>query len=260
MKFNKYHGLGNDFIIVEEQPLDYSELAKKICDRHIGVGADGLIIVKKNPLTMLFYNADGSEGTMCGNGLRCFGKYCQDHKVGSGPLLEVQTLAGPKTVEFLKDNLFKTNLGKPIFDPEIMQIHTTEREFLNQPLFGVRVSAVFTGAIHAVVFVLNADSVQVQELGQRISNHPIFGDRANVDFVQVIDRGNFSVRTYERGVGWTMACGTCAAASFIIGKSKGYCDDEVTVSFPLGKVFIQGNEDGEIFLTGPAEKICSGDF
>ncbi len=260
MKFNKYHGLGNDFIIVEEQTLDYSELAKKVCDRHIGVGADGLIIVKKDPLTMLFYNADGSEGTMCGNGLRCFGKYCKDHKVALGPLLEVQTLAGIKTVEFLKDDLYKTNLGKPVFDSEIMQIHNTESKFLNQPLFGVRVSAVFTGAIHAVVFVLNVDSVQVQELGERISNHPIFGDRANVDFVQVIDRENFLVRTYERGVGWTMACGTGAAASFVIGKNKGYCDEEVTVSFPLGKVLVQSHADGEILLTGPAKKICSGDF
>jgi len=260
MKFHKYHGLGNDFIIVEEQPLDYSELAKKICDRHLGIGADGLIIVKKNPLTMLFYNADGSEGTMCGNGLRCFGKYCKDQSVAPGPVLAVNTLAGLKTVEFLDGDLYKTNLGKPIFDPEIMGIHTTDREFLNQPLFGVRISAVFTGAIHAVVFVLNVDSVQVQELGERISNHPIFGDRANVDFVQVVDRDNFLVRTFERGVGWTLACGTGAAASFVIGKAKGYCDDEVSVSFPLGKVFVRSNQNGEILLTGPAEKICSGEF
>ncbi|MGD9605365.1 MAG: diaminopimelate epimerase [Bacilli bacterium] len=260
MKFAKYHGLGNDFIVIEEGPYNYARLAIDLCDRHIGVGADGLIVVAKNPLVMLFYNMDGTEGTMCGNGLRCFGQYCIDNQIVAGPEIFVRTKAGMRSLQYLGNNLWRSGLGKPSFDPKIMNIATNENEFLNEPLLGVRVSAVFTGTTHAVVFVLNIDSIQVNELGEKIATHPLFREQTNVDFVQVVDRSNFIVRTYERGVGWTLACGTGAAASFIVGHKKDYCGDEVSVHFALGHLLVQINKEDEIYLTGPATKIFTGDY
>ncbi|HOH18686.1 MAG TPA: diaminopimelate epimerase, partial [Bacilli bacterium] len=260
MKFAKYHGLGNDFIIIEDGPYDYSQLAVDLCDRHIGVGADGLIIVNREPLVMGFYNMDGSEGTMCGNGLRCFAQYCMDNGIVTADEFIVRTKAGLRKMQYLGNNLWQTSLGKPEFDPKLMDIATKAPQFINEPMLGVRVSAVFTGTTHAVVFVLNINSAEVSDLGERISNHSLFLKQTNVNFVQVLDRMNFSVRTYERGVGWTLACGTGAAAGFVMGHLKDYCDDAVNIHFALGHLHVQQTENGELLLTGPAEKICTGDF
>jgi diaminopimelate epimerase len=260
MKFAKYHGLGNDFIIIESGNFNHSQTAINLCDRHIGVGADGLIIVKSEPLTMIFYNMDGTEGTMCGNGLRCFGQYCLDNKIVTSDNLAVKTKSGMKHLTYLQKGLWKSDLGEPSFDPKLMDIQTPLADFLNQPIMGFRVSAVFTGTTHAVVFVLNVDSEQVTEMGEKFSEHPLFLAQTNVNFVQVIDRMNFKVRTYERGVGWTLACGTGAAASFIIGRLKDYCGDQVNIHFLLGKLYLEIDELEHIYLTGPAEKICTGEF
>ena len=260
MKFSKYHGLGNDFIIIEEGPYDYANLALDICDRHIGVGADGLIVVNADPLVMTFYNMDGTEGTMCGNGLRCFGQYCMDNHLVTKTQFEVRTKSGMKSLQYLGDNIWQSRLGIPNFDPKIMNIATNEPQFINEPLLGMRVSAVFTGTTHVVVFVLNINSEQVLELGEKICNHPIFQSQTNVNFVQVVDRMNFIVRTYERGVGWTLACGTGAAASFVIGRLKDYCGNEVNIQFALGHVRVKQDENQEIILIGPAQKICFGEY
>jgi diaminopimelate epimerase len=260
MKFAKYHGLGNDFIIMKSGNYDYSQVAINLCDRHIGVGADGLIVVYQEPLTMRFFNMDGSEGTMCGNGLRCFGEYCYQNKLVSSDSFDVYTKAGVKSLERIADGLWKSNLGKPSYSSDLMDIKTPQSDFLNQSIMGMRVSAVHTGTTHIVTFVLNIDSEQVLEMGPKLSEYPLFSKQANINFVQVMDRNHFKIRTYERGVGWTLACGTGAAASFIIGKSKDYCADKVKIQVLLGEMLLEQNEQEEILLTAPAEKICEGEF
>lgn len=258
IKFSKYHGLGNDFIIVDYQEhIDYHLFAKKVCNRQLGIGADGLIVCKLQPLEMLFYNQDGSRGTMCGNGMRCFGKYLLDKRYIKKSNFLVQTLAGKIKVT-INDDRISVNMGKPIFTTKDLKINTNLDVFLNQELLGVRVSSVFIGTIHTVVFVEDLKTVLNNDLGYRICHHPIFAVQTNVNFVEVKDNQNFKVRTYERGVGWTLACGSGACASFIIGKLENKCQDNVFVNFVNGYLQIQEIEDGSILMCGPAVKVASG--
>lgn len=258
VKFAKYHGCGNDFIIIDDAPtLEYSKLAKALCNRVLGIGADGLIAVKKDPLTMIFYNADGSEGTMCGNGIRCFAKYCLDHGIISGNFYEIVTPAGLYRVENLGHDRFRVKMGKPDFSTVTLKMNTKLPVFWKQQLHGIEVTAVYTGTVHAVVYVSELESVLTGNLGALISNDPVFADRANVNFVQILDEKNFRVRTYERGVGWTFACGTGATASYAVGKLDGICHDSVSIHFPYGTLLIEEIED-TLYLSGEACHIASG--
>lgn len=258
VNFNKYHGCGNDFIIIDYQEgLDFSDFAKKVCHRYIGIGADGLIVVKKDPLEMIFYNQDGSRGTMCGNGIRCFGKYCLENKIVTNNEFAVQTLAGVMLLTTDKKNI-KVNMGVPSYSTEKLQMNVTTPSFVHQYLYNYMVSAVFIGTIHVVVFVDDLEEIIKTDLGAKICYDPIFKDHANVDFVEVVDRNNFKVRTYERGVGWTLACGTGASASFVIGHLDNKCDGHVNIHFPYGVLYIEKDLDNNIFMSGGAEKICSG--
>lgn len=258
MKFSKYHGLGNDFIIIDYQEnMDYSALAKQICHRHYGLGADGVIVCKIDPLEMLFYNQDGSRGTMCGNGMRCFAKYLVDEKLINQPRFSVQTLAGNIEV-MINEADISVNMGKPNFSSQDLKIKTNLDVFLKQELLGVQVSSVFIGTIHTVVFVDDLDGVVNSDLGYQICHHEIFADQTNVNFVEVVDYQNFKVRTYERGVGWTLACGTGACASFIIGRLEKKCQDKVFINFENGYLQIQMTTDGHILMHGPAVKVAYG--
>lgn len=268
IKFAKYHGCGNDFIIVSEENikgLDFSELALKVCHRGTGIGADGFIIVRTEPeLEMVFYNQDGSRAPMCGNGIRCFAKYCFDYGICKEKEYDVSTLAGIMRVKVLKTDdefIVEIGMGKPLFEPETFGVYETT-DFLNKDIetsFGtVNVSSCFMGTVHTVVLVENVDAVNVEALGAEISNHPIYTEKTNVNFVEVMDKNTLKIKTYERGAGLTYACGTGACASLVIANLKGKCDDTVDVILPFGTLHITKTNEEEVRMAGPAVKIADG--
>ena len=273
LEFSKYHGCGNDFIILTAEMAGgrtYPELAKQICHRTLGIGADGLIIVKQNPLEMVFYNSDGSRAPMCGNGIRCFAKYCFDEGICTKNAYPVETLAGTMGIQIadMDPFLVEINMGKPDFDPRHCGIQwekdDEQQQFLQQKLQlkekEIAVSSCFMGTIHTVVWLENLDDTDIEKLGEEISNHPIYTEKTNVNMVQIIDKKTMKLMTYERGAGMTYACGTGACASVVIGALEGKCDKEVDVLLPYGKLHIKQNINDEVMMTGPAVKIGQGSF
>lgn len=269
INFTKYHGCGNDFIIVREEAVaqqSYPELAKKICHRNLGIGADGLIIVKSDPLEMIFYNGDGSRAPMCGNGIRCFAKFCYDEGICTDRTYPVITLAGVMIIRVvsLVPFLVEVNMGKPDFDPKKSFIQTDQEQFLNQRLLladgEAEVNSCFMGTIHTVVWIEDLDKIDAESLGKEISNHPIFAEKTNVNMVQVLNDHTLRLKTYERGAGMTFACGTGACASLVIGALQGKCGKEADVLLPYGQLHIIQKSDDEVMMTGPAVKIGQGVF
>lgn len=270
ISFSKYHGCGNDFIILKEQNASgysYPELARAICHRTLGIGADGLIIVKEAPLEMIFYNSDGSRAPMCGNGIRCFAKYCYDEGITKDADYEVVTLAGIMGVHVagLDPFLVEINMGKPDFDPVKSAIRTDLDRFLKQDLDvngqRVQVSSCFMGTVHTVLWLEDyADTADLEALGREISHHPVYAEQTNVNMVQVIDKNTLKLTTYERGAGMTYACGTGACASVVIGALEGRCEKEANVLLPYGTLHIKQIENDEVFMTGPAVKIGQGSY
>ncbi|WP_027398777.1 diaminopimelate epimerase [Anaerovorax odorimutans] len=296
INFSKYHGCGNDFIITREAEVSnksYSELAQAVCHRKIGIGADGLIIVKgrpvedgledgEDPLEMVFYNCDGSRAPMCGNGIRCFAKYCYDEEICTRKEYKIETLAGTMGVKVVETDPFlvEINMGKPIFTPETFGVDSAEKDFLKQTIMvdgeAVPVSSCFMGTVHTVIWLEELNQFaggkaidfkegsksyeMLEKLGKSIESHPVYKEKTNVNMVEVIDRNTLKLQTYERGVGMTLACGTGACASLVIGALENKCMREVDVILPYGKLHITQKEDGEVMMRGPAEKICQGTF
>lgn len=262
----KYHGLGNDFLLVDERDFlgeDYAKLAQTHCDRHTGIGADGFILVRQNPLTMIFYNADGSKAPMCGNGIRCFAKYCVDEKIVNKNTFTVQTPAGEKQIVVQSKDPFtaRVHMGRPDFDPKAIAVNEGE------PVWGyplgvdgktLYIHSFFMNTVHTVVFVQNRDDIFDMELGQKICHHPFFKEQTNVNFVYAIDKNTIEMRTYERGVGPTLACGTGACAAAVAAKRKGLCGELVTVRLPKGQLMITVTDDEEVYMSGPAALIMKG--
>lgn len=266
IKFSKYHGLGNDFVIVHENVVkgyDYSQLSKKMCNRYTGIGADGFIIVsEKNGLEMIFYNSDGSRACMCGNGIRCFARFLYDNKICMEKSYEVKTLAGNMTININNVDSFNVtvNMGSPRFAPKDIPVLSNANEFINKEIIIDRnkyiISSVFMGTIHTVIFVDNLDKIDMSDIGSKIENHNLFPDRTNVNFVQVIDNENIKMQTFERGVGLTLACGTGACASVVIANKLNKTKRNVSVHLPLGKLNIKYED--RVYMSGPAEKIFDG--
>lgn len=284
INFAKYHGCGNDFVIVKEESIkgmDFSALALKACHRSTGVGADGFIVVRTEPeLEMVFYNQDGSRAPMCGNGIRCFAKYCFDFGICNEAEYDVKTLAGVMQVKVLNigageqsdlasgnsqegEFIVEIGMGKPLFEPSTFGVDSMVN-FLNKELItssgNVTVSSCFMGTIHTVVMVDNLDTVDLEGLGAEISNHPTYTEKTNVNFVEVMNKNTLKVKTYERGVGPTFACGTGACASLVIASLEGKCDNAVDVMLPFGTLHITRTEDNEIRMAGPAVKIAVGAY
>ena len=277
VKFEKYQGLGNDFIIVNEKELiekgipDYNEFAALVCDRHFGVGADGLLILKyvANMPFMFYYNSDGSQAPMCGNGIRCFAHYIKNNNIVEEDTFVVKVVPGDLTIETHQeeegDFWAKVNMGKPIFTVNKI-IKTDKEEFINEKITvnnqEIEVSYIFMGTDHAVVFVEDLTNVNVVELGSAIENYTeLFPKKTNVNFVQVKDRKNIEIITWERGAGLTLACGTGATATAVIANYLGMVDNKVNVKVPGGMLVIDvDGKDSEAFMTGPSEKIAEGDY
>ena len=268
MNFSKYHGCGNDFIVINEHQLikkDYRELAKTVCHRHIGIGADGLIIVRENPLEMIYYNSDGSVATMCGNGIRCFTHYCYDHGLINQREIEVITLAGIMQVKIVKIEPFicEVNFGKPNYSTKALAMHVKQDVFLNEHLIAdnvpVKVSSVFIGTIHTVLFVNKLKNVNVEKIGKAICNHPYFTKKTNVNIVELINEHQMRLITYERGVGITQACGSGAAACALIANRYHLSDSNVEIDVGLDKLIVR-IEDEQAILIGKSKCVFTGNI
>ena len=278
LKFEKYHGVGNDFIIMNEKDLiekgipDYNELAKQVCDRHFGIGADGLLILKyvANMPFMFYYNSDGSQAPMCGNGIRCFSNYLRNNNVEQENSFIVKTLSGDLFIETNMDeeeNRFsvKVNMGKPIFEVKKL-INTDKERFLKEKINidgkEIEISYIFMGTDHSVIFVDDFSEYDIDDLGKKIENYTeLFPKKVNVNFVKVTDRNNMEVITWERGAGRTLACGTGATASAVLGRIFDLTDEKVNVKVPGGQLIIEYSQEGDAaFMTGPSEKIAEGNY
>lgn len=269
MKFEKYHGLGNDFIIMDEKEVlgrNYNQLALEICERKTGIGADGLIISSEkdgNPW-MKFYNSDGTEDTMCGNGIRCFSYFLKNHRLVKEDNFLVYTGSGIKEISVYENNdgFFSiVNMGNASFIPKDVPISTKEEIYDIIKVIEnkeYRFSALNTGTTHVVVFVENVSDELAIKLGPLFNDINIFPEEASINFVEIIDRKNIKIKTYERGVGLTLACGTGSCAAVVVGERLGVLDSEVIVMHKLGNLKIELKEN--IYMTGPAIKVASGEY
>ena len=247
-------------------------MAKKLSDRHFGIGADGVILIdkpdnKQSDFKMRIFNSDGSEAEMCGNGIRCVAKYIHDHNLSTNDKIAIDTLAGIKKVKILENdegvcNEAIVDMGEPIFQDKNIPYNVYEpfNKDLDINVEGekMRFTVVSMGNPHAVTFVEDLDDLQIEMCGPVIESNPIFPNRTNVEFVQIIDKNNIRVRVWERGVGETFACGTGACAAVVASGLNGYTDEIVNVSLPGGKLKIEWGKDNHIYMQGPATTVCEG--
>ena len=276
MKFTKMQGIGNDYVYVnclQETIENPSELAKKISDRHYGVGSDGLIKINpsdKADFEMEMYNADGSRGEMCGNGIRCVAKYVYDYGLTDKTSISVETLAGIKyldlTVEDGKVVLVKVDMGKPMLRPEEVPVVSEKEEVIDEPITvdgqEYRMTCVSMGNPHAVVFIdQDVKEFPLETVGVKFENHERFPKRVNTEFVNVLDRHTAQMRVWERGSGETLACGTGACAVAVACALNGLTEDEVTVKLLGGDLQIKWDrEKNTVYMTGPAEVVFDGEW
>ena len=276
MKFTKMQGIGNDYVYVnclQETIENPSELAKKISDRHYGVGSDGLIMINpsdKADFEMATYNADGSRGEMCGNGIRCVAKYVYDYGLTDKTSISVETLAGIKyldlTVEDGKVVLVKVDMGKPMLRPEEVPVVSEKEEVIDEPITvdgqEYRMTCVSMGNPHAVVFIdQDVKEFPLETVGVKFENHERFPKRVNTEFVNVLDRHTAQMRVWERGSGETLACGTGACAVAVACALNGLTEDEVTVKLLGGDLQIKWDrEKNTVYMTGPAEVVFDGEW
>ncbi|HEQ99852.1 MAG TPA: diaminopimelate epimerase [candidate division Zixibacteria bacterium] len=276
LQFTKMHGLGNDFILVDgvvtKLPrLRWSDFAVRICRRSTAVGADGLILIlpsRKADFRMRIFNSDGSEAEMCGNGFRCMIRYLRDKCYTSRDSIPVQTLAGRITGEIIKsaksDYQVKVAMGRPEFRAEKIPVKTSKPEVIGSKLKAGSdsyiVTAVSMGNPHVVLFM---DSLKIdwRSLGAKLEHHHLFPERANVEFVRIINRRKIEMISWERGAGPTMASGTGACAAVAAGIRTGQLDYKVGVDFKLGSLIVEYNKNEDmIYKTGPAEYCFSGTY
>lgn len=277
--FVKMHGLGNDFVVIgalDGLPLpeeQLGEFARFACDRHFGIGADGVIWILPSQVAdfrMRIFNPDGSEAEMCGNGIRCAVKWFYDRDYAKGEWVQVETLAGIKTVwvraEKGKAIAFTVDMGEPIFEPHrIPTLLGDEKEAIEVPLRveGVGsfvVSAVSMGNPHCVLFTEKLDEVPLEVIGPKIEHHPAFPQRTNVEFVKVVSPHKLRVRVWERGAGMTFACGTGACASLAVAVKTGRTERHAIVHLLGGDLEIEWRDNGHIYMTGSAVEVFRGEL
>jgi diaminopimelate epimerase len=270
LKFEKYHGLGNDFIIFMEGELgdiNYSELAKKVCHRKFGIGSDGMMVVGRSEIgafNMIFYNADGSRAPMCGNGIRAFTHYIAENKLIEDNVFNVETLAGLLTTKYKTKNeefMVEVYMGQAKYESESVPVISNKEQFLKETLstsYGnIELSSIFMGTTHTVVFVEDLDKIDIEGLGKEIENNLIFPVKTNVNFVEVKNDSEIKVNTWERGAGFTYACGTGCCASVVLAHKFGLAGKKVKVEVPGGIMYIE-LKGKDVYMTGPSEKIAKG--
>lgn len=272
LSFQKMHGIGNDFVIVDAiesakirklSTSTLSALAKKICHRRFGVGADQLLVLypsRRADFRMRIFNADGGEVEMCGNGIRCLSAYVWGKRYSRKRIISVETLAGVITPE-KRNGLIRVDMGAPILDGERIPVHRAGRmvnEVLRVRERTFRITTVSMGNPHAVIFVANLDTFPVSEYGPIIEHHDLFPRRINVEFIEIINSHELRMRVWERGAGETLACGTGASAAVVASVLNGKTDRKVLVHLLGGDLLIEWADDDHVFMTGPAEKVYDG--
>lgn len=276
INFTKMQGLGNDFVVLDYEEYIKSgktpkELAEKLCDRHFGIGADGLMIVNPNTtqtdIGWIFYNNDGSIAQMCGNGIRCFAKYVYEKGFVNKKEFSVETKAGTIIPKILDNGLVRVNMSKPILEPK--KIPAKVDENLN---FEVKVSdrtflanAVSMGNPHCIIITDENTKELALKYGSEIETHEIFPEKTNVEFIKILSRDEMNLDVWERGCAITLACGTGACASTVAAILNGLCDNKVKVNLPGGQLVIEwngknGDTNHDIFMSGPANYSFTGNI
>jgi diaminopimelate epimerase len=276
MKFTKMHGIGNDYVYVDgqkEKITDKAALARRISDRHTGVGSDGLIIIhpgREADFEMEMYNSDGSRAEMCGNGIRCVGKYVYDHGLTDKTELSVETLAGIKylklEVEQGRVQAVQVDMGKPILNPEAIPVEADREPVLMEDFLvdgqHYLLNCISMGNPHAVLFLDTCpEALPLEILGPKFENHPRFPKRTNTEFARVLDRETIEMRVWERGAGETMACGTGACATAVAAVLNGLTEEQVTVRLRGGDLVIRyDREQDRVYMTGAAAAVFEGEL
>ena len=283
MRFTKMQGAGNDYVFIDARSIeaDWASLSKQMSDRHFGVGGDGIILILGSEiahLRMRMFNADGSEGEMCGNGIRCFAKYAIERGIaetdGSG--LRVETLAGVRTVVPLMEGRrvvrARVAMGAPVLEPEKVPVsllgsaeERVGKAVVNYPLeigsTDLKLSFASMGNPHAVAFIEEPlDEFRLHTIGPQIERHYLFPSRTNFEVVNVKDRGHLEARVWERGSGETMACGTGACAIAVVSRLLGLTGDDVDITLPGGTLKITWDGEGEVYLDGDAIEVFEGEW
>ena len=275
MKFTKMQGIGNDYVYVncfEETVADPVKTSILVSDRHFGIGSDGLILIcpsQTADFEMVMYNADGSRAQMCGNGIRCVGKYVYDRGLTHRDTITVETLAGIKTLHLHVENgkvqSVTVDMGEPILAPEKIPLDAEGDSFVDRTVVVAgkqyQLTAVSMGNPHAVVYVDDTDSLNLPALGPDFEHHALFPERTNTEFIQVIDRTHLKMRVWERGAAETLACGTGACASLVATVLNGKCDRKATLELLGGNLEIHWDEaTNHVFMTGPAAFVFDGEI
>lgn len=276
MKFIKMHGTGNDYVYVDlfEETLENpSETAVKISDRHFGIGSDGLICIAPSDVAdcrMIMYNADGSEGAMCGNGIRCVAKYIYEQGIAKRETLSIETKSGVKKLELtVRDGVVTgvvVNMGQAILEPTRIPVRGEGEDFIGRTLTvgdkEYTVTCVSMGNPHCVIFTKGIDDIELEKIGPLFEHHECFPDQINTEFVEVIDRRTIKMRVWERGSGETISCGTGTCASTVAAVLNGYCDrgEEIEVRVRGGVLYDTYLENGEVLMKGPATEVFRGEI
>lgn len=276
MKFTKMQGAGNDYIYVNcftETVKNPEETAVRVSDRHFGVGADGLVLIcpsENADFFMDIYNADGSRAKMCGNATRCVAKYVYDNKMTDKTEIALETLSGIKcikiTVQDGKAVAARVNMGAPILTPREIPTKFDGETVVSQNLtiddMTYAVTCVSMGNPHCVLYTDDVNAPDLPRIGPKFENHEMFPDRINTEFVHIVSETEFDMRVWERGSGETLACGTGACAATVASILNGYCkrDTEIKVNLLGGTLYINWTANGDVYMTGPAETVCTGEI
>ncbi len=276
IRFTKMQGAGNDYVYVncmDKMIANVNETAKMISDRHFGVGSDGLVLIcpsDKADFRMDMYNSDGTQAEMCGNASRCVGKYVHDKGLTDKTVITLETLAGIKTLELILNEKGETeavrvNMGAPELVPERIPIAADGDRFVDMPVTADgkewRVTGVSMGNPHAVTFIDDVDGLDIEKIGPVFEHHPLFPNRINTEFANIVDKNTVKMRVWERGAGETLACGTGACAVLAAATLCGYVDGEADLELIGGTLHIKWDkEDNNIYMTGPAEFVFEGEI
>jgi len=272
MQITKMHGLGNDFVMYspkKEKDRDYAAIAKAVCARRTSVGADGLIVVlpsKNCDVRMRIFNADGSEAEMCGNGIRCFAKYAYEKGIIKKTEMTVETLAGTIRPKIIVEQdmavAVAVDMGKPVFEPDLIPTKIPKADVMRDEIVvdgrTFDIACLNSGVPHTMVFV---DKIVLEDMltfGPKLEKHELFPKNTNVNFVEVLDKNNIKVSTWERGAGKTMACGTGCCAAVVACARRGLTERAVTVKLEAGNLEIEYLQDETMMMTGPAETVFEG--
>ncbi|ONI39558.1 diaminopimelate epimerase [Candidatus Epulonipiscium fishelsonii] len=273
LKFCKMHGIGNDYIYfdcMQNELVNPSELAIKLSNRNFGIGGDGIVMICKSTVAdakMRMFNLDGSEGKMCGNAIRCVGKYLYDNQIINKSIISIDTLSGIKYLDLIIENnevtSVKVDMGKPILNPEDIPVNLKGSTIVNREVeiddILYNITCVSMGNPHCIVFTDNVDNINLEKIGPKFEHNPIFPDQVNTEFVQCLDDGTFKMRVWERGSGETLACGTgaCAVAVAMVLNNKASKNQDIIIHLKGGDLIINYTDE-TVYMTGNATKVFDG--